>query len=332
MSAVYKLSQLVEEMGSNVISQHITLGSSFKDGSPHTIGDNSHIELGLNVKKFTSIADQFLRGHLELLHFIAELSSALGQINNINVRGATIVRQVEESPFSPGSKGYIAGQGPNGLMGIVEPDVLSDAEGPFSTNACNIDSSEHHGDMKSFVVSDGKMQTLKEHRNNDDEVRQLRAEQTALQSHMRAEFSRIAAVEHNLVELKQEKSKLEDMLGQEKEKLVVVQRQLSDAEQLIENLRENVRSVTVSRDLAQERLTSAEGINAMLESLLKESQLQSIHTAGKMESLQSEAIQMTNTIKSLEQSIEEEKARSRDLTIKVETLQDSLERYVFYCF
>ena len=290
------LIHLVECLALEFMAQY-ELVSTFKEGPSTTITPNcsptngdspSAFNLGLSMKHFMHVANQFLDGQVELEQFIAELSYALEKIKKFNPnKNPSISKKVKQT---------------------LDQDELSDLDGLFSKSS-NSDGFEHLRVLKS---SNEGLAHSPEPLINDGAVN-LRAEKVALDSQMREEFS---TLERMFFEAKQENGKLQNMLEQEKEKLKYFTIRLSDAEQLIANLRIKLAFVEFSRDIASKKLTSTTTTNANLISQLKE--------------CRSESDLTTERMKCLEETVDIQRAKNKELQLKLDELQESLIRYVWH--
>lgn len=303
-SAIGEAVRLVEELGveSNkaqqlkaFCSEECQLDSGCGHPSMLVSSIQRPSELDTIVRNFKSTTNQLLEGKVELVQFMRELSSVLSHIRNIGLSTSHLSLISRERHKQEATK-------------AAEQEVFSDAGSPFSTTS-NFDGSEHLG---AKVLSSGeRVSNLREPR-ADEELRKIRAEKAALESHMKAEFSRMDKVEEMVAQLQHEKSELSNMLEEEKEKLEAIKSQLFDAEQLVANLRVRLASTELSRNVADERLSSTTAENAKLVIQLQESR--------------AELSKMHEMLHALEKSMDREHARNEKLQAEVEVLQEQLLR------
>ncbi|MCO5558340.1 hypothetical protein L7F22_011921 [Adiantum nelumboides] len=256
----------------------------------HSTVTQTTSESDSTTTKFKSSTKKFIQGELELIELMRELFSVLKQIRIVSVPAASLSHIDRERHKQEASK-------------TAEQEVFSDAGSPFS-NMSTCDGSE-------LPATKILPPTSREPR-ADEELGKLRAEKAALESHMKAELSRMDNMEEMLVHLQQEKSQLVVILEEEKEKLEAINSQLLDDKQLITNLRVRLASVESSKNAADEHLISATAENSKLVLQLQE--------------CQTELTKSRETLKSLENSMDREHIRSDELQAKVEELQGLLER------
>ncbi|MCO5613512.1 hypothetical protein L7F22_067789 [Adiantum nelumboides] len=256
----------------------------------HSTATQTTLESDSTTTKFKSSTKKFLRGELELIELMRELFTVLKQIRIVSVPAASLSHINRERHKQEASK-------------PAEQEVFSDAGSPFS-NMSTCDGSELPATK---ILPPTSRETRAE-----EELGKLRAEKAALESHMKAELSRMDNMDEMLVHLQQEKSQLVVILEEEKEKLEAINSQLLDDKQLITNLRVRLASVESSKNAADERLISATAENSKLVFQLQE--------------CQTELTKSRETLKSLEKSMDREHIRSDELQAKVEELQGLLER------
>eukprot|EP00250_Pteridium_aquilinum_P016171 c22980_g1_i1 orf=322-3747(+) len=304
-SAIREVVSLVEELfsGSKAKQSEVNCSeeqsNNIDSGCGHT---NNHapltqrsLELDTTITNLSSTTNQFFQGKVELVQLMRALSSVLSHFRNVGLSTTHLSLISRERQKQEATK-------------AAEQEVFSDAGGPFSTMS-TYDGSEH---LSAKVLPSGdRLSNLREPR-TDEELRKIRTEKAALESHMRAELSRMDKLEEMLAQLQQEKSELANMLEEEKEKLESFKGQLLDAENLVANLRVRLAAAESSRTMAEERRSSTAAENAKLVLQLQESQ--------------AELTKMHEMLNSLEITMNEEHARNEELQIKVELLQERLQR------
>lgn len=252
-------------------------------------------ELDTILTNLISTTNQLLQGKGDLVQLMRELLSVLNHVINVGLPTSCLSLNGRERHKQDAIRG-------------AEQEVFSDAGSPVSTTS-NFDGSEH----KAVKVSSSDDRVLNSRKPRaDEELRKVRAEKAALESHMKAEFSRMDKIEEMLALLQHEKAELSSMLEDKKEKLEVVENRLLDAEQLVASLRVRLASTEMSRNVADERLSSTTLENAKLVSQLQERQ--------------SELSEMHRMLSSLEKSVDREHAKNEELQAKVELLQEQLLR------
>ncbi|KAH7277237.1 hypothetical protein KP509_39G041500 [Ceratopteris richardii] len=294
--AVEEMVHVIEELflGSKAEQQKSTcddcVSHSSENSCAHSLGTENSVYSGSTFNNFKTTASQFVQGKLELPQFIKELSSAIFEFAGQN-RPLLLISQEQ-----PKHDAFKSG----------EPEVISDVGGPSSSN-CN--GSEHPSIKDS--PRDESLSSLSQFQ-LDCELRRLRAEKAAMESHMQAEFRRMDKVEELLVEVQHEKSDLVKALEEEKEKHKSTKNQLLDSKQLIATLHDQLASTEVSKNTANEQLTLATKENSKLASQLQE--------------CKGEITNMQEMLRISERSLEEEQTRSENLQATVERLKNLLER------
>lgn len=313
-SAICKVVRLVEDLALAAASaaaccseesQHNPLPRMDSD-SPRTIRpDVQPVEVNEAVKNFIAMSNEFLHGKVELVQFIAELSSILSQITKINFS------QAHSSP-----KSRLKSSWGRPFPRAREREELSEADSPVSETSKSDSSGKA---IAKVAPADETMLDTKDTRVQEieEELRKIRAEKAALESHMRAEFSRMAGVEEMFAKLKQEKVELENALEEEKDKSENIKSQLHDAEQLVANLRVRLAASELSRNLGDERLSTLAATKEKLESQLKANESEIKHLHAKLEDL--------NDI------IRKEQLTNEDLHTKCEALQQQLQKAGLFC-
>ncbi|KAH7288208.1 hypothetical protein KP509_31G017100 [Ceratopteris richardii] len=288
--AIEEMIHILEVLASETRTHHDST-TCCEDFIPaHSVMSQNLFDSSSTITNLKSSANQFMQGEMELIQLIKSLSSVLV---HIRVPGRSVpVPQINKE-----------------RQNHDQQEVLSDAGSPIS-NTSNCEIYEQPGVKASNV---GKKMTSVKESQLDCELRMLRAEKAALESHMKAEFSRMDKVEEMLLQLQREKSELLQALEVEKEKLESAKSQMLDAEHLIATLRVRLASAEMSRNTADERLTYANAENSKLTLQLQEQQ--------------SELMNMRESLKTLEECLEEERTRNGELQFRLDEVQSSLERY-----
>lgn len=230
-------------------------------------------ELDAKILKLISASNHFLHGKVDLVKFVAELSSVLGHLSKIALSGSNVTPK----PVYWGKLHHPGG----------EREQLSGADSPISDTS-NSDGSDEA--TKIAPAEDLKDTSSQEILRIEDELRKAKSEKVALETHMRAEFRRFSSIEQELAHLKEDKIELEDELRIAKEKLEFVKAQLNASEELVSNLRVQLDSFESSKHLADEQACIMAASRDELEAKLKTNGLELSYLHEKVEALEKELL------------------------------------------
>lgn len=249
------------------------------------------MELESSVRNFTALSNQYLYGKIELVHFMAELCSVLSQMKNVN---SMKVHRSLSNRMKWRTDGLLA----------AEQDVFSDVGSAVSITS-NSDGSE------SLAAKDDRLASCKK-TSLDDDLRKVRAEKIALESHLKAELGKRATMEQILAELKQEKSELEFKLEGQRSTFDNMKSQLFNSEHLVTTLRTQIASAELSGRAVERNLSSVTAAKGKLGAQLEDSQRELAYLHEKLRNLERES--------------DLEHRQNKELQMKVENLEALLQR------
>lgn len=263
------------------------------------------LDLNTSVEKFTKYLNQLLHGKVEIIQLLTTISSVLTQLSEICV---------------PAFGEYDVQNEANGDSSII-PDI--DKSIYFE----NVDLKPSPLEEK---ITSTALSLYSSGPNADGELRVIQAEKTALESEVKAGLARHAILEEELTQLKTEKDNLRNQLEEEltevrtekdnlrnelmasKDELNKTKDKLTETEDMVANLLEQLASTQDSKLLAENQLESMTSVKTDLESQLKAKEI--------------ERNQLCETVKALESELQEEHKRYDDAEAKFQDLQEQLQR------
>lgn len=316
--AVCKVVRLVEDLAAASRTEHLFQALSHResknssvDPSTDYIGtfakrpeDVQFKTLGLHTKcqKFTAVSNQFLHGKVDLIQLMTELSSVLSDLLKVTTEESNGSTPARRKSLSWGSSFHTSGEMEFSGVGSPTSDTSNSECSEVAAKIVPSDESSPHAVKKECFSADVSRV--------EEELRMVRSEKLALETHMRAEFTRFSGIEQELAQLKVVKVEMECTLAEDKEKLEHLRVQLHETKQLVANLQIQLVSVESSKQLGEEELFRMAASKEESDSQLKASR--------------SELSKLHARIEAVGEEILNEQKKNSDLESKCREFQDQL--------
>ncbi|KAJ7554776.1 hypothetical protein O6H91_05G008800 [Diphasiastrum complanatum] len=293
-TAVCKLIHLVEIVAQRIGFEHVVPGMKW-----------SHPTVEKNICKLVCFGNSYLEGKVDSSEFIAEISSVLDCILGLGLSRSAegLLTNVCPAKKLPQS---------DGLLESIRFQVVALAS--VTSEDCKVEDIEETRNVLIPVASQAGRSDSLSFSSLDNEKVLLHSDKANHDSEMMAEFTRGSRLHEDLAKLKIEKAETEQKLEIANKRIECLRIQVSDAEQLVLNIRLQLASTHELKQLAEDRLETVACSKSQLESEVKVADV--------------EINQLQERVATLNMELEEERQQHQDAKARLRHLWQQLSEGV----